>query len=62
MTNPVKVGLYLVVAVFAVLLAVKLIAGILSLLLPLAIVAGIGLILYGVICNKCLGGNGPSLR
>lgn len=62
MTNPIKLGLYVVFIVIAAVVAINIIKGLLGLILPLAIVAGIGLILYGLINRKSLGGNGPSLR
>ena len=58
--SPVKLGAYLILGVIAIALAVKIITGvfsaILGLVIPLAIVAGIGLILYGVISGRPLGG------
>jgi hypothetical protein len=58
--SPVKLGAYLILGVIGIAIALKLITGmigaLLSLVLPIAVVAGIGLILYGVISGRPLGG------
>jgi len=58
--SPVKLGAYLILGVIAIWIALKVITGIVSgllgLIIPLAIVGGIGLILYGVISGRPLGG------
>jgi hypothetical protein len=58
--SPVKLGVYVILGVIGVAIALRLITGmigaLLSLLLPIAVVGGIGLILYGVISGRPLGG------
>lgn len=61
MSNPAKLGIYLLVGVIGLLIAVKLIATILGWLLPLIVVAGIALIVFGLVSRKSLGGSGRSL-
>lgn len=66
MSGSVKLGLYIIVGVFAAYFAVQivlsLLAGILKILIPIAIIGGVGLILYGLIVRKSLGGgSGRSL-
>lgn len=60
MSGTVKLALIIIVGVFAVYLAVKLLTVLLSsllgLLIPLAIVGGIGYILYSLINKKSMGG------
>ena len=58
--SPVKLGAYVILGVIAIAIAVKIITGaiaaVLGLIIPLAIVGGIGLILYGLISGRPLGG------
>lgn len=66
MSGSIKLGLYIILAVFAVFVAVKVVlavvAGILHLVLPIAIIGAIGWVLYNVIVRKSIGGgNGRSL-
>jgi hypothetical protein len=66
MSGSIKLGLYIIAGVFAAYFAVKivlgLLAGLLQILIPIAIIGGIGLILYGLITRKSLGGgSGRSL-
>lgn len=53
MSGPVKVGLALIAAAIAVVLALKIIgvllSTLLSLLIPVAILAGIGFVIYGLV-------------
>ncbi|MFQ3587135.1 MAG: hypothetical protein SNJ74_11790 [Fimbriimonadaceae bacterium] len=68
MSGTLKLGILLIVGVFAAGLVLKvaaglisLIQGILALIVPLAIVAGVGLLLYGLINRKSLGGGSRRL-
>lgn len=65
MDNPIKLGLYVLIGIVVGSLVLKFVWGaitaILSLVVPLAIVGAIGLIVYGLICRKCIGGGGRSL-
>lgn len=61
MSNPAKLGFYLLGGVVALLIVVNLIRAIIGWLWPLAVVAAIGLIVYGVVARKSLGGGGRSL-
>ena len=66
MSGSIKLGLYIILAVFAAYVAVKVVlavvAGILHLVLPIAIIGAIGWVLYNVIVRKSIGGgNGRSL-
>jgi len=66
MSGSIKLGLYIILGVFAAYWAVKivlgLVASVLGFLIPIAIIGGIGLILYGLVTRKSLGGrNGRSL-
>lgn len=61
MSNPAKLGLCLLGGAIALLIVVNLISSLLRIIWPLAIVAGIGLIIYGVVARKSLGGGGRSL-
>lgn len=66
MSGSIKLGLYIILAVFAAFVAVKVVlavvAGILHLVLPIAIIGAIGWVLYNVIVRKSIGGgNGRSL-
>lgn len=58
--SPVKLGAYLILGVIVIAFAIKIVTGvigaILGLVIPLAIVGGIGLILYGLISGRPLGG------
>ena len=60
MSGPLKLGIILIVGVVVLGLAfnivVKLIGSLIGLLVPLALVAGIGLVLYGLLSRKALGG------
>ena len=63
MSNPMRTGLYLIGGGIALIVLIKLAAGLfaflgglLNLLIPLAIIGGIGLLLYGAINRKSLGG------
>lgn len=66
MSGSIKLGLYIILGVFAVYLALKvvvgLVASLIGLLIPIAIIGGIGLLFYGLVSRKSLGGrNGRSL-
>ena len=58
--SPVKLGAYVILGVIAAWLAFglvfKIVGGLLSIVFPLAIVGGVGLILYGLISGRALGG------
>lgn len=66
MSGSIKLGLYIILAVFAAYVVVKVVlavvSGILQLLLPVAIIGAIGWVLYQVVVRKSIGGgNGRSL-
>ncbi len=61
MSPSVKLGLIIIATVLLAGIAISLVRSLLGLLTPLAIVAGVGLILYGLINRKALGGGGRSL-
>ncbi|HRI44617.1 MAG TPA: hypothetical protein PLL78_01655 [Fimbriimonadaceae bacterium] len=61
MSSPLKMGVYLLVGVVALLIIAKLIASLLSWILPLAVVVAIALVVYGLVSRKSLGGSGRSL-
>ncbi len=66
MSGSIKLGLFIILAVFAAFLVVKVVyavvAGILHVLFPIAIIGGLGWVLYRVFAQKSLGGrNGRSL-
>jgi hypothetical protein len=48
----------LLAGVIAMTILIKLAASLLSLLMPLIIVLGVGLVLYGLISRRALGGGG----
>ena len=58
--SPVKLGAYLILGVVGLLIAIKIITGIVSgvlaIVFPLAILGGVGLILYGLVSGRSLGG------
>lgn len=56
MKDPIKLGIVLLIAVFAVGLVMKFVGFLVNVATPLAIVAGVGLLLYGVFGKKSLGG------
>lgn len=66
MSGSIKLGLYIILGVFAAYWAVKivltLVSSLLGILIPVAIIGGVGLILYGVVTRKSIGGgSGRSL-
>lgn len=61
MSSPLKMGVYLLVGVVALLIVAKLIASLLSWILPLAVVVAIALVVYGLVSRKSLGGGGRRL-
>jgi xanthine/uracil permease len=56
MSNPMKLGIYLIVGAIALVLLRGLFTSAINLLIPLAVIGGIGLILYSAINRKALGG------
>jgi hypothetical protein len=58
MSGSLKLGLMLLAGVIAMTILIKLAASLLSLLMPLIIVLGVGLVLYGLISRRALGGGG----
>ena len=58
--SPVKLGAYLILGVIAAWIALGVVAGIvkglLALIFPIAIIGGVGLILYGLVSGRSLGG------
>ena len=56
MSGSMKLGIIIILTVVLGGLVVKLAGSLLSLIAPLAIVAGVGLIIYGLINRKALGG------
>lgn len=61
MSNPVKIGVVIILAIVGVYAAIALVGSLLKMIVPIAIFAAIGLILYGVVTRKSLGGGGRSL-
>lgn len=58
MTGSLKLGIMLILGVLALYLVVKIATSALTFLVPIGIVAGIGLILYGIVSRKAIGGSG----
>lgn len=63
MSGSLRLGIYIVLAVVAVSLAIKLILlpllGLITgLIVPLALIAGIGFIIYALVSRKSIGGGG----
>lgn len=60
MSGTLKLGIILILGVFAIGIVYKVVVGligsIISLLVPLAFVAGLGLIIYSLLSRKALGG------
>ncbi len=56
MSGSLKLGIILIVAVVVIGLTLRLAGALLSVITPLVILAGIGLIVYGLINRKALGG------
>lgn len=61
MSNPAKLGLIILAAAVALVIVIKIVSAVLSLVWPIALIAGIGLIVYGFVSRKALGGGGRSL-
>ena len=58
MSGSLKLGIMLILGVIVLAIVVKIATAALSFLVPLAIVAGIGLILFGLVSRKAIGGSG----
>ncbi|BBO24145.1 MAG: hypothetical protein HND43_07930 [Armatimonadetes bacterium] len=58
MSGSLKLGVVLILGVIGVALAISVLKSLINLIMPIAIVAGVGLILYGLINRKALGGSG----
>ncbi len=58
MNGSLKLGIIIILVVLVGGLVLSIAKGILALIGPLAIVAGVGLIIYGYISRKALGGGG----
>lgn len=58
MSGSLKLGVVLILGVIGVALAISVLKSLINLIMPIAIVAGVGLILYGLIYRKALGGSG----
>lgn len=61
MSGSIRLGLIIIAGVVAVGLVVRLFTWVVGIIVPVAIVAGIGLVLYGVVSKKALGGNRRTL-
>ncbi len=58
MSSSLKLGIALILGVLLLSLLVSIVSKLLTLVIPLAIVFGVGLILYGLINKRALGGGG----
>jgi len=56
MSDSFKLGATILLGVVAVYIVLHLLSAVMSLLVPLAVIAGIGLVIYGLISRKALGG------
>jgi len=61
MSNPIKIGLAIILVIVGIYFAIGVTAMLLKALVPIAVLAAIGLIIYGLISRKSLGGGGRSL-